>query len=139
MRIHALDRHAHVASVTIAALGDRLDDCVKIGAPKKMGATPPCSAPRARVDAAMVKALARGFRWRKMLETGVYATSYEIAVAEKINRSYISGLLRLTLLAPDIVEAVLDGQAPTIIAQDISLRSLPNEWDAQRRMLADEM
>jgi hypothetical protein len=94
------------------------------------------AAPRARIDTAMVNALARGFRWRKMLETGVYATAHEIAVAEKINRSYISRLLRLTLLAPDIVEAVLDGRAPTIIAQDISLKSLPDEWDAQRRMLA---
>ena len=95
------------------------------------------AAPRARVDTAMVKALARGFRWRKMLDTGLYATANEIAVAEKINRSYISRLLRLTLLAPDIVEALLDGRAQSIIAQDISLRSLPDEWDAQRRMLAD--
>ncbi|MEQ1955153.1 hypothetical protein [Mesorhizobium sp. CN2-181] len=72
----------------------------------------------------------------RLAETGVYATAHEIAVAEKINRSYISRLLRLTLLAPDIVEAVLDGRAPTIIAVDISLKSLPDEWDAQRRMLA---
>ncbi|MFI0846585.1 hypothetical protein [Mesorhizobium sp. IMUNJ 23232] len=106
---------------------------------RKQIVTPPgttWAAPRPRVDTAMVKALARGFRWRKLLETGVYATAHEIAVAEKINRSYISRLLRLTLLAPDIVEAVLDGRAPTIIAQDIALRSLPDEWEAQRRMVS---
>lgn len=71
----------------------------------------------------MVKTLARGFRWRKMLETGVYATANEIAAAEKINRSYVSRLLRLTLLAPDIVEAVLDGRAQAIIAQDVAPRA----------------
>ena len=47
----------------------------------------------------MFKALARGFRWRKLLETGVYGTIEEIAAAEKINSSYVSRLLRMTLLA----------------------------------------
>ena len=61
----------------------------------------------------MFKALARGFRWRKLLETGVYGTIEEIAAAEKINSSYVSRLLRMTLLAPDIVEAILDGRQPT--------------------------
>ena len=61
----------------------------------------------------MIKALARAFRWRRMLETRRYATIDELARAEKINASYVSRLLRLTLLAPEIVEAILDGrQAP---------------------------
>jgi hypothetical protein len=66
---------------------------------------------RHRVDNAMVKALAQGFRWRKLLETGVYGTIEEIAEKEKINSSYVSRLLRTTLLAPDIVESILDGRA----------------------------
>ena len=57
----------------------------------------------------MFKALARGFRWRKLLETGAYGTIEEIAAAEKINSSYVSRLLRVTLLAPTTVEAILDG------------------------------
>jgi hypothetical protein len=61
----------------------------------------------------MIKALARAFRWRKLLETGVYATIEELAAAEKINPSYVSRILRMTLLAPDIVEAILDGRHPT--------------------------
>ena len=69
--------------------------------------------PRARIDNTMIKAIARGFRWRKLLETGVYGTIAEIAVGEKINPSYVSRLLRMTLLAPDIVEAILDGRQPT--------------------------
>jgi hypothetical protein len=60
----------------------------------------------------MFKALARGFRWRKLLETGVYGTIEEIAAAEKINSSYVSRLLRMTLLAPAMVEEILDGQQP---------------------------
>ena len=69
--------------------------------------------PRVRIDSTMIKAIARGFRWRKLLETGVYGTIEEIAAAEKINSSYVSRLLRMTLLAPDIVEAILDGRQPT--------------------------
>ena len=69
--------------------------------------------PRTRIDNTMIKAIARGFRWRKLLETGVYGTIEEIAAAEKINSSYVSRLLRMTLLAPDIVEAILDGRQPT--------------------------
>ncbi len=52
------------------------------------------------------------YRWRRMLETGRYGTIDELAAAEKINSSYVSRLLRLTLLAPDIVEAILDGRQP---------------------------
>lgn len=51
----------------------------------------------------MVKAIARAFRWREMLENGTCATIAEIADAEKINESYVGRVLRLTLLAPDIV------------------------------------
>src|SRR5581483_7592130 len=71
------------------------------------------TAPRARVDSAMVKAIARAYRWRRLLETGVYGTITELAAAENINQSYVCRILRLTLLAPDIVEAILDGRQPT--------------------------
>jgi hypothetical protein len=63
-------------------------------------------------DTTLVKALARAFRWRRMMEAGRYGTIDELAAAEKINSSYVSRLLRLTLLAPDIVEAILDGRQP---------------------------
>jgi hypothetical protein len=66
--------------------------------------------PRARIDNAMVKALARAHRWRKMLDAGRYQTVRDLAEAENINPSYVARVLRLTLLAPDIVEAVLDGR-----------------------------
>jgi hypothetical protein len=58
----------------------------------------------------MIKAIARAFRWREMLENGTHATIAEIAAAEKINKSYVGRVLRLTLLAPDIVEVILAGR-----------------------------
>ena len=67
---------------------------------------------RPRVDNAMVKALARAFRWRKMLDTGVHATLEDLARAKGVTPSYASRVLRLMLLAPKIVEAILDGRQP---------------------------
>ena len=67
---------------------------------------------RRHVDNAMVKAIAPAFRWREMLENGTHATIAEIATAEKINETYVGRVLRLTLLAPDIVEAILGGRQP---------------------------
>jgi hypothetical protein len=58
-------------------------------------------------DGTLVKALARAWRWQRMLDAGVYATVSEIGDAENISKSYVSRILRLALLAPDIVEAIL--------------------------------
>lgn len=86
---------------------------------------------RREVDSALVKALARAHRWRRMLETGVHATIGEIAAAEQINPSYASRVLRLTLLAPEIVEAILDGrQGPEVTLYKL-LRPFPMEWGSQ--------
>ena len=75
-------------------------------------------APRPRVDNAMVKALARAFRWRKMLDEGVHATLEDLARAKGVAPSYVSRVLRLTLLAPEIVEAILDGRQPAELQLD---------------------
>lgn len=87
---------------------------------------------RHRVDNTMVKALARAFRWRKLLETGVYGTIEEIAAAEKINSSYVSRLLRLTLLAPHIVKAILDGRQPTEMTLAVLMKPFTVVWHQQR-------
>lgn len=78
-----------------------------------------------------IKALARAFRWRKLLETGVYATIDEMAAAEKINASYVCRVLRLTLLAPDIVEAILDGRQPTEVTLAVLMKPLAVGWMPQ--------
>lgn len=86
---------------------------------------------RRHVDSAMVKATARAFRWREMLENGTHATIAEIADAEKINESYVGRVLRLTLLAPEIVEAILNGRQPPGLQLEHLLRRFPVEWGAQ--------
>jgi hypothetical protein len=87
--------------------------------------------PHASIDSTLVKALARAFRWRRMLESGAVPTVTEIAAREKINPSYVSRVLRLTLLAPDIVEAILDGkQAPEVTLPRL-MRPFSAEWETQ--------
>jgi hypothetical protein len=58
-------------------------------------------------DITLIKAIARAYRWQRMLEEGAYATMRELAAAEKISPSYISRLLHLTLIAPCVVEQML--------------------------------
>lgn len=93
-------------------------------------------APVARhVDNAMVKAVARAFRWRDMLESGEYATIREIAAAEKINETYVGRVLRLTLLAPEVVEAIVCGRQPVGLQLDGLMRRFPVDWQAQSEAL----
>ena len=96
---------------------------------------PSWAPPRARIDNTMVKALARAFRWRRMFETGRYTTIDELARAEKINASYVSRILRLTLLAPDIVEAILDGRQAPVTSLPTLTEPFPVGWDQQRHAL----
>jgi len=83
-------------------------------------------------DSTLVKALARAFRWRRMMETGRISTLNELAAAEKLNSSYVSRLLRLTLLAPDIVKAILDGRQPEGMTLPKLIKPFPVVWDGQR-------
>ncbi len=101
---------------------------------RKLVLTPGGMAPRgaAAADTTLVKAVARAFRWRLMMETGRYATINELAAAEEINSSYVSRLLRLTLLAPGLVEAILDGRQPEGMTLPGLMEPFPVEWDRQR-------
>ena len=93
------------------------------------GAPMPPAAPY--IEGTLVKAIARAFRWQKMLESGRYATIKEIAVAEKINSSYVSRVLRLTLLAPATVEAILDGRANAAPTLAEAMKVFPVKWSEQ--------
>jgi hypothetical protein len=88
--------------------------------------------PRPRVDNAMVKAIGRAFRWQRLLETGTHTTVEEVAAAEKINASYVGRVLRLTLLSPEISEAILDGRQPVDLQLEDLLRPFPVGWTEQR-------
>jgi hypothetical protein len=80
----------------------------------------------------MVKALARAFRWRTMLDTGVHATLEDLARAKGVNATYVSRMLRLTLLAPDVVGAILDGRQPAEAQLNDLLDGFPLGWEEQR-------
>ncbi|MBS7789302.1 hypothetical protein KTR66_04820 [Roseococcus sp. SDR] len=88
-----------------------------------------------RADPALVKALARAFRYQRMLDVGRYASISEMAAAERIERGYLGSLLRLTLLAPDIVEAILDGRTSATCALPALLAPIPDAWACQRHRL----
>ena len=92
--------------------------------------------PQPRVDNALVKALARAHRWKRLLDTGDYASLTELAEAENINRSYLSRVLRLTLLAPDVVEAILDGKQGPEITLHRLIEPFPVEWVRQAKHFA---
>jgi hypothetical protein len=123
------DGHTAVVSISVSFLqrGGRK----QILSPA--GATPWSPAPR--VDSALVKAVVRAHRWRQMIESGKYTSSAELAKAEKVNDSYLSRILRLTLLAPDIIEAILTGRQPSTLQLDDLLKLLPAAWERQRSEL----
>jgi hypothetical protein len=79
----------------------------------------------------MVKAVARAFSWREQLENDTHAIIAEIAAAEKINESCVGRVLRLTLLAPDIVEAILDGRQPAKMTLAVLMRPFSVGWKEQ--------
>jgi hypothetical protein len=84
-------------------------------------------------DGTLVKALARAWRWQRMLDEGVYASVSELGEAENISKSYISRILRLALLAPDIAEAILEGRANQLLMLERLEQPLPASWVEQRR------
>ena len=90
-------------------------------------------------DTTLVKALARAFRWRRMMEAGRHGTIDELAAAEKINSSYVSRVLRLTLLAPDIVEAILDGRQPEGMTLPALMEPFSVEWERQKTLAHHEL
>jgi hypothetical protein len=131
-----------VKQVTVSADGETITIHIPMTFRKrggrKMVVTPDGApwAPRPRVDNAMVKALARAFRWQRMFESGKYANLTELAAAEKVTLPYLTRTMRLAHLAPNIVEMILDGRQPT----ELRLRDLGEavqvNWEVQRRTFA---
>ena len=87
--------------------------------------------PDRKADNTLVKALARAFRWKRLLESGEFATVSELAEREGIAPSYMTRVLRLTLLAPDIIEAILDGRQGPDVTLARLMDGFPEEWDRQ--------
>jgi hypothetical protein len=93
----------------------------------------PTSKPRP--DGTLLKALARAWRWQRMLDEGVYTSVSEIGDAENISKSYVSRIVRLALLSPDIIEAILAGRTNQGMILEQLARPLPASWEEQRDQL----
>ena len=104
---------------------------VKRGGRKEM-ILPPSSTVSAKIDGTLVKALARAFRWKRMLDSGEFTTIAELADSEGIAISYLTRVLRLTLLAPRAVETVLDGRQTPDVTLAALLEPFPDAWASQR-------
>lgn len=89
----------------------------------------------ATIDNTMIKVIARGFRWQRLLYDGTYATIEDLAAAEKINPSYVSRILRLAYLSPVVVQAILDGKHPAWLTMRHLLEPFSTDWKQQEKKL----
>lgn len=83
-------------------------------------------------DPALVKAVARAFRWQRLLEEGRYGSLRELAAAEGVDRAYVGWVPNLTLLAPDLIEAILHGRRPEKVNPLSVEGGFPASWKAQQ-------
>ena len=95
-------------------------------------ATPPV--PVSATENAVIRALARAHRWQQLLETQAYASVTDLARAEKISETYLGRVLRLTLLAPKIIEALLIEKPDGLFAETL-LKPIPVEWWKQEDLV----
>ena len=92
-----------------------------------------------RPDETLIRALARAHRWKQLIEDGTYRSAAEIAEAEGVTRSFVNRLLRLTLLAPDIEEAIIDGRQPKGMQLKELIQATPSGWREQHHRIVDRI
>jgi hypothetical protein len=91
------------------------------------------------LDIPMIKTLGKAFYWQRLLDEGKYATATDLARAFKLEPGWVAEVMRMANLAPEIIEAILDGSQPRHLnLQTIRGRreSLPRNWEEQKKMLA---
>ena len=104
----------------------------RIVAPDGSEMTTPAPAPS--IDSALIKAIARAYRWQRLLESGMYSTLKELAAAERLDPAYVSRVLKLTLLAPSLVENALNGHQTSGLDLQKLARPIPVDWEEQARI-----
>ena len=109
---------------------------VKRGGRKEM-VLPEGAAQARKPDNTLVKALARAFRWKRMLESGEFASISELAEKEGIAFTYMARLMRLSLLSPELVDAVMDGHQPANITLANLMDPFPADWKVQHALWSD--
>ncbi len=98
-----------------------------------------CSPALPRPDDTLVRALARACRWQRMLDNGEYGTIRDIEKAEGVTNSYVSRVLKLNLLAPDIVAAILDGRQPKALQLEQIAYAITALWADQRKLMLQQV
>jgi hypothetical protein len=103
---------------------------------RKLIVSPAGAAPwapsRPQIDNTLLRAVVQAFHWKRQLELGQFATISELAESERLDRSFVSHVLRLTLLAPDLIEAILDGRQPRTMELQPLVRGFAVAWQRQR-------
>lgn len=107
---------------------------VKRGGRKEMQ-LPDGAAQARKPDNTLIKALARAFRWKRMLQSGEFASISELAEREGIAFTYMARLMRLSLLAPEIVDAIMDGRQPESVTLANLMDPFPLDWKEQQMQL----
>lgn len=89
-------------------------------------------------DVPMIKTLGKAFYWKRLIDEGVHLTTADLARTLKLEQGWVAEVLRMTVLAPDIVEAIFEGRQPRHLNLH-TLRGredlLPRDWAEQRRLL----
>ena len=135
----------HVDQLTVRRDGERITVCIpmtlKVRGGRKEVILPDALVPehspakKSATQEPLVLALARAHRWKSLLENGRFQSLEELARAVKLDRSYVGRILRLTLLAPDIIMAILDGKEPSGLSLGKLTKTLPLDWVEQRDLL----
>lgn len=128
-----LSRDGHVLIVSIPVDFRQIGGRKQIVVPEGTDAWTP---PRPRPSNSLINALAKAHRWHRFIETGHYASAADLSKQEGVNESYVCRVLRLTLLAPDLVQAILDGRQDKTLELKSLLRPFPIDWVAQRKHFA---
>ncbi len=89
------------------------------------------TSPDRETNGSLVSALAKAYRWQEQLESGEYTSFEDLAAGNGVDRTYVGRILRLTSLAPGIVERVLDGDEPEGISLRRLQKGVPAVWAEQ--------
>ena len=121
--------HAEVETLTI-----RIPMRLQRRGGRKLIMTPEgaTSSPKPRRDETLIRALVRAHRWRRRIESGQAQSVTDLAEQEGVTDAYVCRLLPLTCVAPDIVEAILDGRQPKGVRLAEMLGNGPLAWEEQR-------
>ena len=116
-----------------AGITDRREEAHAVG--KRSSRLPGARSSKSPTQEPLLTALARAFHWQDLVDAGKYASISDLARALGLDRSYVSRIMRLALLAPEIVEAIVEGREPSGLSLERLVKGMPVVWAEQRERL----